>query len=205
MKVERKRRAWKWAMALLAIFAIAATVFAFLPLLLVVPAQTTPADVILHFATSSSRTPADDYVAQLYQQKLAQKIVCISRNESCGVYPADDARRRLLAMGIPADDVLTLYLPRAECVAPNLPRMIEMVKAHGWQHALLIISPLRSRVTGNVAIKYFQEAGLQLSVTYASQAAQEITTRWWRDHQTAQNTIEALISTVLDPLYLECK
>ena len=205
MKVERKRRSWKWAMALLAIFAIAATVFAFLPLLLVAPAQTTPADVILHFATSSSRTPADDYVAQLYQQKLAQKIVCISRNESCGVYPADDARRRLLAMGIPADDVLTLYLPRAECVAPNLPRMIEMVKAHGWQQSLMVLSPTRSRSTGNLARKYFQQAGLQLAITYAPQAYQEITTRWWADHQQAQTTTEAIISTLLDPLYIECR
>lgn len=199
------KRRWKWAIALLVLFAVAATVFVFLPKLLLVPANATPADVILHSATSSHGSEADDYVAQLYQQKLAKKIVCISRNESCGVYPADDSRRRLLERGIPAEDVLTLYLPRAECVAPSFPRMIEMAKANGWQHALLVVSPLRSRVTGNVATKYFQQAGLQLSVTYAPPSAQEITTRWWSDHQTAQNAIEALISTLLDPLYAECR
>lgn len=205
MKVERKRRRWKWAIAFLALFTIAATVFAFLPFFLVAPANTTRADVILHYATSSNPTEADDYVAQLYQQKLAPKILCISRNESCGVYPADDSRRRLLARGIPAEDVLTLYLPRAECVAPNLPRIIEMVKAHGWQQSLMLLSPTRSRLTGNLATKYFQQAGLQLFITYAPQAYQEITARWWADHQQAQTTTEAIISTLLDPLYSECR
>jgi hypothetical protein len=199
------KRRWKWAIALLIIVASAATVFIFLPKFLLASSDPTPADVILHSATSSHRSEADDYVAQLYQQKLAKKIVCISRAESCGVYPADDSRRRLLERGVPAEDILTLYLPRAECVAPGFPRMIEMAKANGWQRGLLIVAPLRSRVTGKVAIKYFQQAGLQLSVAYAPQAAQEITTRWWRDHQTAQNTIEALISTVIDPLYAECR
>jgi uncharacterized SAM-binding protein YcdF (DUF218 family) len=199
------RRRWKWAIALFVIFAIAATVFAFLPKLLLAPANAIPADVILHSATSSHRSEADDYVAQLYQQKLAKKIVCISRAESCGVYAADDSRRRLLERGIPAEDVLTLYLPRTECVAPSFPHMVEMAKANGWQRAMLIVAPLRSRVTGNIAMKYFQQAGMQLSVAYAPQAAQEITTRWWRDHQTAQNTIEALISTVIDPIYPECR
>jgi uncharacterized SAM-binding protein YcdF (DUF218 family) len=142
---------------------------------------------------------------QLYQQKLAPKIVCISRNESCDVYPADDARRRLLALGIPAEDVLTLHLPRTECVAPVLPRIVEFVKANGWQQSLLVVSPSRSRSTGHIAQKYFQQAGLQLSVTYSPQAHQEATTRWWSSHQKAQNITEALISNVLDPLYSECR
>lgn len=205
MKVERKRRRWKWAIVLLALITITATVFAFLPFFLVAPANTKRADVILHYATSSSPTEADNYVAQLYQQKLAPKILCISRNESCGVYPADDSRRRLLAMGIPEQDVLTLYVPRVECVAPNLPGIIRVIKESDWQTSLLVLPPMRSRSTGSLATKYFQQAGLQLSVTYAPQSAQEITTRWWRDHQTAQNTTEALISTLLDPLYAECR
>ena len=205
MKVERKRRRWKWALAAVMIFALAGTVFVFLPWFLIVPAQTTHADVILHYATASRHTHADDLVAQLYQQKFAPKIVCISRNESCGVYPADDSRRRLLALGIPAEDVLTLHLPREECVAPTLPRIVEMVKANGWQQALLVVSPSRSRTTGNIAKKYFQQAGLQLAVTYSPQAYQEATTRWWSNHQKAQNITEALISTVLDPMYSECR
>ena len=205
MKAERTRRYLQWALALCIVFALAGTAFAFLPWLLVAPAQPTSADVILHFATSSQRTPADEYVAQLYQQKLAKKIVCISRAESCGVYPADDSRRRVLELGVPAEDVLTLYLPRAECVAPNLPRIVEMVKANGWQQSLLILSPTRSRVTGNIAAKYFQQAGLGLTISYSPQAYQEITTRGWRDHQTAQSTAEAIISLVLDPLYPECR
>ncbi len=205
MKVKRKGRRWKWAIALLVILALAGTIFAYLPFLLVAPAQTRSADVILHFATASRHTYADEYVVRLYQQKLAKKIVCISRNESCGVYAADDARRHLLEMGIPAEDILTLYLPREECVAPTLPRMIEMVKAHGWQQSLMVLTPTRSRSTGRIAKKYFQQAGLQLTVTYSPQAYQDITTRWWANHQTAQTTTEAIISTLLDPLYPECR
>jgi uncharacterized SAM-binding protein YcdF (DUF218 family) len=205
VKVERKRRRWKWVLTALMLFALAGTVFVFLPSFLIVPAQTAHADVILHYATASRRTHADDLVAQLYQQKVASKIICISRNESCGVYPADDSRRRLLALGIPAEDVLTLHLPRAECVAPALPRIVEIVKANGWHQALLVVSPSRSRSTGNIAKKYFQQAGLQLTVTYSPQAYQEATTRWWSSHQKAQNITEALISNVLDPLYSECR
>ncbi len=203
--MERKRRRWKWAMALLVILTLAGTIFAYLPFLLVAPAQTRPADVILHFAAASRPTHADEHVVQLYQQKLAHKIVCISRSESCGVYPADDARRHLLEMGIPAEDVLTLYLPREECVAPAFSRMIELVKAHGWRQALMVLTPTRSRSTGRIATKYFQQAGLQLTITYSPQAYQEITTRWWANHQKAQATTEALISMVLDPLYPECR
>lgn len=202
MKVFSKRR---WAIALSVMVTLAGIVFVYLPNLLIVPAHTASADVILHFATSSRRGHADDYVAQLYQQKLAKKIVCISRNEACGVYPADDTRRRLLAMGVPAEDVLTLYLPYSDCVAPQMTRVIEMVKTNGWQQSLLVLSPMRSRVTGNIAAKYFQQAGLGLAITYSPQAAEEITTRWWSDHQKAQATTEAIISTFLDPLYPECR
>lgn len=205
MNGERKRRHWRWALAALVLLVLVGTVFVYLPHFLVAPAQTMPADVILHYATASQRTHSDEHVVQLYQQKLAPKIVCISRNESCGVYPADDTRRRLLEMGIPADDVVTLHLPREECVAPSLPRIVELVKAHGWQKALLVVSPSRSRVTGNLAKQYFQQAGLQLAVTYSPQAYQEVTTRWWASHQKAQNITEALISTLLDPLYSECR
>ena len=205
MQVERKRRRWKWAIVGFVILALAGTIFAYLPFLLVAPAQTKSADVILHFAAASRPTHADEHVVQLYQQKLAKKIVCISRSESCGVYPADDARRHLVEMGIPAEDVLTLHLPREECVAPNLPPIIELVKAQGWQKAILVVTPSRSRLTGNLAKKYFQQAGLQLAVTYSPAAYQEINTRWWTNHQKAQNTAEACISAVLDPLYSECR
>lgn len=205
MKIVRHQRGWKWALALVLVAIVAGIAFVFLPRLLVASANTASANVILHFATTSRHNSADDYVVQLYQQNLAKKIVCISRGEACGVYPADDTRRRLLARGIPAEDVLTLYLPYADCVAPNLPRIIEMVRANGWQQSLMVLSPTRSRVTGNIAAKYFQQAGLGLTITYSPQAYQEVTTRWWADHQKAQATTEAIISTFLDPLYAECR
>lgn len=204
MKLLRRHRLLRWLLVPLALLALVALGGLLLPWWLIAPAEPAPADVILHYAIDP-RSEADAYVAQLYEQKLAQKIVCISEAASCDDYPADEARRQLLARGIPAADVLALRLPDADCVALNLPRVIEMVKAQGWQRALLVVRPVRSRAMGSLAHKYFQQAGLQLAVTYAPQDHAGLTTRWWANHYKTQVTMEAAISGILDPWYAECR
>lgn len=204
MKTWLQQRRVLTALGLLSILVIAGLVIFFLPVLLIAPAQTTTADVILHYALAP-QLETDEYVAQLYHQKLAKKVVCISKATDCGNYLADDARQHLLALGVPAEDVLTLHLPFTDCVGESLPHVTAMVQANGWQHALIVVRPVFSRFGGRVLTKHFQQAGIQASITYSPQDQQELTTRWWSGHQKAQLTIDAAISALLDPLYPECR
>jgi uncharacterized SAM-binding protein YcdF (DUF218 family) len=198
-------RRFRWATGLLcAALAVIVTGFFALPWLLLAPAETPPSDVILHYAIDPS-TNADEYVAHLYRQNVAKKIVCISKASLCEIYPADYTRQHLIELGVPAEDVLTLHLPYDECVAQNLPYFTKKVKAHGWQRALLVLRPPFSRTEGNLAKKIFGQEGLPLAVTYSPNERQKFTTLWWTDHKTAQLTMDATVNFVLDQLYPACR
>ena len=204
MKRGHYARRWRWAIrGFLAFCLLACLVFFALPWLLITTPQAPPSEVILHYAVASN-TEADDYVAQLYRQQVGGKIVCIALGTQCETY-ADYARQHLLELGIPADDVLTLPLPGAACLAPNLPRFTELMQAHHWQQAVLVVRPQVSRTDGELVRNYFQRAGLRLAVTHAPGDRAAFTALWWTKYPTAQAVIEAIVNGVLDRIYPECR
>lgn len=177
--------------------------FLALPLLLIGPAQTTLAEVIVHCAIAS-HSDADEFIARLYHQKLARKIVCVSTQLSWEVYPADFARQHLIALGVPAEDVLTLHLPPEECRAENLPRVTAYLKSQGWRSALLVLNPAESRFGGWQARRYFSRAEITLAVTYSPRDHAELVSGWWRTHWKAQEIIREALNAALDSIYSEC-
>ena len=205
MKIWIKSRRFRWLIGLSLTLLMLLGIGAFsLPWLLIAPAETASADVILHYAIAYN-TEVDAYVVQLYRQQRGKKIVCASRASLCEIYPADYARQHLIEMGIPAEDVLTLHLPNYDCLAQALPLFTEMAKTNGWQQALLVVPPPFSRFEGGLTKKYFGKAGLKLAVTYSPEEEQKFTARWWMDHKTAQITVDAAVNTILDQLYPECR
>lgn len=205
MKTWIQSRRFRWAIAsLLALTLLVGITFFSLPWILISPAESASADVILHYAIAYN-TGVDEYVAQLYRQQRGKKIVCISKASLCDIYPADYTRQHLIELGVPAEDVMVMHLPNYDCLAQVLPRFTEKTKAQGWQRALLVIRPSFSRFEGNLAKRYFNKEGLGLAVTYSPDEEQKFNARWWADHRTAQLTVESAINSALDQLYPECR
>lgn len=163
-------------------------------------AQLPNADVIIHWATTP-RSQSDDWVVELYQKGKGKKIVCASIPISWDMYAADFSRQHLIALGVPAEDVLTLHLEQEACATPNIRRVASYVKSQGWQSALVVTGPIteESRLK-----KYFQQEGITLSLTYAQKDRDELTTSWWKTHWKMQVMVEAVVSGLLDSAYTEC-
>jgi hypothetical protein len=175
-----------------------------LPTLLIAAPQAEKVDVILHNAIDA-RSQTDAYVAELYRQGFAGKIVCISSQVSWETYPADYARQHLIYMGIPEQNVLVLHLPIPDCQATSFRRIAEYVKSQGWQRALLLSYPQQSRYDKWLAGKIFEKQNIGLAVTYPPDDEAELTTSWWREHWKVQRMINGAIIIPLDRIYSECR
>lgn len=175
-----------------------------LPTLLIAAPQRSSADIILH-AAIDPHSGSDAYVAELYRQGVARKIVCVSSQVSWEVYPGDYAREHLISMGIPAEDVLSLRLPITDCSAAGLTSVIEYLKAHGWKSVLLVGHPEGSRYDGWLGRRLFNLHGMNLAATYAPEDKIELTTRWWRTHWKVQRFVQEAMNIAIDLLYPECR
>ena len=203
----------QWSKRLRILLALGATILGlsglglfYLPWLLLSPVltETTPlpaADVIIHWITIS-QSRADNRVMALYQQSKAKKIICVSMPVSWDVYAAEFTRQHLLALGVPAENVLTLHLPLEACPAPNERRVAQYVKAQGWHSVLLITDPI---ATSNRVRKYFQQEGIHVSVTCVQEDQDELMRQWWKTHWKIQWITKSAFGILLDSAYAECR
>lgn len=202
----KSQRWWiRRAFVSLALFFAAGVVLFFaLPGVLIAPAKTAQADVILHDAIDP-HSSADDYVMSLYRQGIAAKIVCLSSQISWEEYPADYARQHLISLGARAEDVVSLHLPLAPCNALKIPTIVEFVKSQGWKRVLLIGRPEDSRYTAWLAGRFFEPEGIALTVSYAPEDKVELTRAWWRTHWKVQRLTGEAMNISLDVFYSECR
>jgi len=201
LRIEGKGR---WVFVLAGVMVLAGAGVWALPWILIAPAELIRSDVILHLAIDP-HSDADFYVAQLYKQGYARKIVCVSSQVACDVYPADDAARHVMALGVPREDVLTLHLPMVDCGVENVLRIVEYVQEQGWNSALLVVNPVGSRPGRRSTRRYFSQASVSTAVTYSPQDRQEFVHQWWRTHTKAQRMITVAMHAGLDLLYPECR
>ena len=201
---RRKKGKSRWFFVLVGLVIVALAGFFALPWLLIAQAELTHADVILHLHMDA-HADADAYVAQLYKQGHAREIVCVSAQAACDVYPADDAARHLIALGVPREDVSTLYLPIRDCDAEYVRQMVEYAQAQGWHSALLVVNPIGSRSRRRLVRRYFGQVGMRAAVTYSPRDRQAFVHQWWRTHAPAQRMIAAAMHSVLDWLYPQCR
>lgn len=206
LAVMEKSRRWprRLLIAVCLALAVVVTLIIALPKLLIAPMNEPGSDVILH-GSISPQSAADEFVVDLYRRRVARKIVCISSQVSWDIYPGDYARARLISMGVPDEDVISLRLPIAPCGAVNLPRIAEFVKANGWRSALWITHPEDSRYTARLTRKYFEREGITCAVSYAPKDREELTRNWLSAHWKTQRMVGEVMNMTLDLFYAECR
>lgn len=203
MRFRGALRARKMLVVTAIIILLPLITFFSLPFLLS-PSEVTRADCIIHSAIDS-RLSSDNFVAELYAQGIASKIVCISTQASWDVYPADFAREHLIEMGVRAGDITALRLPMVECGAQNRPLVVEHLKKNGWKSALLVVDPSITRVSRWTITNDFRQAGIDVSIAFAPQERDYMLDRWWRTHWKAQRVVLGIMNSTLDMLYPSCR
>jgi len=204
VNAKRRRRVRRWLIALAALVILALAGFSALPWVLIAPAETAPSDVLLHLAIDP-HSDSNLYVAQLYQQGMAKKVVCVSSQVAWETYPADYAVRHLMTLNIPEEDLSALHLPFTDCGAEDVQYLAEYVKSRGGKSALLVVDPSGSRAGRRLIEKYFGRAGIRVAVTYSPRDKQELLHDWWRTHWKAQRIVVSAIGSALDLLYPQCR
>lgn len=198
----------KWARrAVLALFlpsVAAAALFFALPKLMIAPLIAPQSDVILHISVDT-HSKADEYIAGLYQRGIARKIVCLSSQVSWDVFPGDYARKHLISLGVPAEDVFSLRLPVTPCGGVNRPTLVNAMKSHGWKSALFLTHPEDSRYAEHLIRNYFERDGVTVAVSYAPEDKEALTKDWWRTHWKVQRFIGEILNATLDQFYAECR
>lgn len=204
MKTDRMQRLRRWLLlGSLGVVLLLAGFFS-LPWWLVAPAETVPSDVILHLALND-QSAGDEYVAELYHRGQARQIVCLSTAAAWRVYPADYSRQHLIALGVPAENVLTFYMPFVDCRAEALAVMADFVKQHGWRSALMVVDPAVSRWQKRLAQPLFARRQLGFALTYAPRDRERLLDRWWRAHGKIQRLIGEALDVVVDLFYAKCR
>lgn len=201
MRARRLKR-WSLVCALGVLLSLAG--FFSLPWWLLAPAETVPSDVILHLAVDD-QSAGDEYVAELYRRGLARQIVCLSTAVAWRVYPADYAREHLIALGVPAENVLTSYLPFVDCRAETLALMADFVKQRGWRSALMVVDPTVSAWHKRLATPLFARAQIGLALTYAPRDREWLLDHWWREHGKMQRLIGEALDVTVDLFYAKCR
>lgn len=180
-----------------------ACAFVFLPHLLSSTSPPAAADVIVHLAPEDPAATA--YVEELFDRGLAPQVLTVSSQVSRGTFAADDARRALVAGGMPEGRVIALRLPIEDCAAPNLSRAAEFVAHSGWRSALLVAPPIGSRAMGWQARRRFAAHGVDVRLVYAPASWARLARPWWTEHRTARLVMDGVLSAILDTVYSECR
>ena len=198
-------RKLRWIAIILSLCAFFAGLFFFsLPWLLIRPSETMPSDVIF-YSSSGDSVETNQYVAELYNQGLAKKVVCASGQIAWNTYPADFVREQLLQLGMLAEDVTTFHTPRVDCGADLVPMFLNLCKEQGWQRVLIVANPIASRATQRVWGNRFEQAHIQLAITYSPADREKLRGRWWRKHKQTQMVVQQGIETLVDLFYPHCR
>jgi hypothetical protein len=187
-----------------ALLAAGTAIFFALPAVLIVPSDTPKADVIVNYAIDP-HSHADAYVAWLYRDGVARKVVTASTQVSHETFPGDFVRDHLIELGVRREDADSLHLPIVECRAAVLGELAKYLKSRGWQSVLLICQPEDSRNTARLARRIFAQEGLSVAVGYAPQDFEEIRADWWKTHWKVQRFVDEAMNVSLDTFYSECR
>ncbi|MEP7273550.1 MAG: hypothetical protein ABI882_18785 [Acidobacteriota bacterium] len=201
---DRTRLRWKrFGLGVSAGFTLLVVFVMNIPLLFA-PANTARSDVILHLA-SDARLQGDEYVARLYKERLAARVVCASSQISWDVYPSDASCAHLIELGVPAEAVSVLHLPMTDCGAEVVPILIEDLRALGARSVLFVVDPTVTRYGEWRSRHRFAAAGIEARTTFAPQDREVMLDRWWRSHWKAQRIVGTLMNTTIDLLYAPCR
>lgn len=204
--MKAKLRVWLWrCLAGLAVGVLLLLAGAWLLPRWSVGANETPTVDAIYLMSYDTRLLTTEYAAALYRQGVAKKIACVSNAVTCDIFPADVARRYLLAAGIPATDVLVMHTPDTDCRAQLFAPTFQYAQANGWRRILWVVDPAGSRMMRSIMQPKFKASGIEMFVTYPPAAEAELKDRWWREHWKVQRLVYDVLGTSLDWFYAECR
>jgi hypothetical protein len=204
---SNQHRSWRLAgvfLALLVIIAATGIFFAIPAIIIRRPDPPQAVAAILHTAVGA-RSTADDYVISLYRQGYSKRIVCVSSQISHELFPADFTKRNLIERGIPETAVTSLHLPIMECPAMTMDYIADFCQREGWKSVMIVSSPEGNPRAGAAMRLEFQRRGIGLIRTHSPEDAAALQSRWWLTHWKIQRVIGAIMETVLDTIYGDCR
>ncbi|MEP7273549.1 MAG: YdcF family protein [Acidobacteriota bacterium] len=101
-----------------------------------------PGDVIVALG-GDARCHREKKAAELYQQGVARRMIVSGVPSAWGVHTGDAAKRYLISLGIPADDIIVLHdswNTRREAID-----VAALMKSNGWHSGVIVTSPFHSR------------------------------------------------------------
>jgi hypothetical protein len=188
------------------LFLSGATVLIFFlsPTLLIASSETPKTDVILDFSIDW-RSKSGEYIAWLYREKVAPKIITLSSQVAEGAFPSDNARDHLISLGVKPEDVYSYHLPIVGCRAEAFTEIAKYLNSQGLRRILIISRPESSRYIGVVGRRVFGREGLETWVGYAPEDYIELTSKSWASHWKVQRLVDESMNIALDQFYAECR
>jgi hypothetical protein len=190
--------------ALLLSVALGVVSFFALPVLLIAAPDTPESEVILNLC-SDPRSKADRYIAWLYREGVARKVVSISAQIAHDAYPADFMRDHLVTLGVRREDSESLRTPIFDCRRLAMVEIAKFLQARGFKRALLICPPEDSRHFNWLAAQIRARDGIEIAVAYAPEDYEELTAGWYNSHGKVQRLVNQAMSVALDQFYSECR
>lgn len=161
-------------------------------------------DAIFHLSVET-RSKADDYVLDLFQQEYAEQVVCLSSQISHELYPSDFARLNLITRGIPEERINSLHLAIYECPVELVDFLARYCLDHKWDSILIVTSPEGNRRGRQLMRDDFKQRGIELNFTHAPEDELELRRDWWRTHWKIQRLIGAVSDLLLDIYFGDCR
>jgi hypothetical protein len=161
-------------------------------------------DGLLHLSVGT-RSKADDYVLQLFQQGYSEQIVCLSSQISHDLFPSDYTRINLINRGIPPERISSIHLPIYECPVEVVDFLARYCLDRQWDSVLVVTSPEGNSRGRRLMREDFKKRGISLYFSHAPEDELELRREWWRTHWKIQRLIGAVSDLLLDIYFGDCR
>ncbi len=149
--------------------------------LLIVNEEPKPVDVIIVLSSGEDRV---EHGVRLYQQGYANKIL----------FTGGGSRKmkvQAMSLGIKEDQIL--LEEKSRTTFENAKYSIEIIRAQGFQSAIIVTSPTHTRRVSIIFSQFFKGIDLTIcSVPYDLSIAY----KWWKDRNTADEVITEYLKLI---------
>lgn len=134
-----------------------------------------PADVVIALG-GDARCMRERRAAEIFNRGLARHVIVSGVPYAWGVHTGDAAKRYVESLGVPAERITVLrdsWNTRREAMDVN-----EMMRAQGWNSAILVTSPFHSRRAHYTFRRYAAEYTF-ISMPLEPEPPEWQPDRWW--------------------------
>jgi len=153
---------------------------------LVVNEEPKPADVIIVLSGGYDRV---EHGVRLYQQDYADKILLTGGG-------SHKMKEQALDLGIKEDNIL--LEDKSGTTFENAKYSVEIVRAQGFQSAIIVTSPTHTRRSSIIFAEFFEGVDLTVcSVPYDLSIADQ----WWKDRSTTRDVVSEYLKLLWHYLF----